>query len=72
MVDYIKKIAQAGEIEIEQLLSAIRQRYAELFPDRELTVFSLSKTADPNEQLDRIIDLLEATRSAYTKNRKVQ
>ena len=72
MVDYIEKIAQADEIEIEQLLNAIRQRYAELFPDWELNIISLSKVSDPGRQLDKLIDLLETMKNTYEKSREYE
>ena len=57
--DLIKEVAKADEFEIEALLKAVLRRYAELFPDWELTTISLHKGSDRNEQLDRMIVLLQ-------------
>lgn len=62
MCAFVEKIAQANEAEIEQLLKAVLQRYAELFPDWEVSTISLQKTSDRNEQIDRLIETLEKMR----------
>ena len=59
LYDLAEKIAQADGVEIEKLLKAVLQRYAELFPDWEMSTISLQKSDDRNEQLDRIIAVLQ-------------
>ena len=59
MVDLAEEIAHADEQEIEQLLKAVLQRYAVLFPDYEVSTVSLQKSSDRNEQLDRMIASLQ-------------
>lgn len=59
MSDLVRKIAQADEIEIEALLQAARQRYNKLFPDWELSLITMHRCSNQNEQLDRIIELLQ-------------
>ena len=59
MVDLTEQITYADEQEIEQLLKAVLQRYAVLFPDYEVSTVSLQKSSDRNEQLDRIIAALQ-------------
>lgn len=59
MIDLIEYIAQADGIEIEKLLKAVLQRYAVLFPDWEVSTISLQKSIDRNEQLDRVIAMLQ-------------
>lgn len=59
MSDLVKKIAQVNEVEIEKLLKAVLERYGQLFPDWELSVISVQKSSDKNEQFDRIIKLLQ-------------
>ena len=59
LCNLVEKIAQADEVEIEKLLKAVLQRYAELFPDWEMRTISLQKSDDRNEQLDRIIAVLQ-------------
>ena len=55
MRDLAAEIAQINENEIRKLLNAVLQRYAVLFPDWEVSTISLHKSADRNEQLDRIL-----------------
>ena len=55
----ISDIAQASPQEIETFMKAILARYSELFPDWEMTVFSIRKCTDRNEQLDRAINMLQ-------------
>jgi hypothetical protein len=62
--DLIKEIAKADEFEIEALLKAVLQRYAELFPDWEISTISIEKSSDRNEQLDRMIALLQQLKKA--------
>ncbi len=59
MFDLVAEIAQADTVEIEKLLKAVLQRYAELFPDFQLNTFCLPKDSDRNEQIDKIIRLLQ-------------
>ena len=54
-----ERIAQADEKEIEQLLKAVIRRYDVLFPNLEISVIFLDKTADRNEQLNRIVQALQ-------------
>ena len=65
MLDLVEEIAQADGVEIEKLLKAVLQRYAVLFPDWELSTVSLQKSSDRNEQLDRMIAVLEKMKTAY-------
>ncbi len=59
MEDIFQKISQADEIEIEDILKAVLQRCTDLFPDRDVSIISLEKCTDTNEQLDRIIEMLQ-------------
>ena len=59
MNNLTEKIAQVDGVEIEKILHAVRRRYAELFPDWEVIVISIEKSVDRNEQLDRMIAMLE-------------
>ena len=59
MFDLIEEIAKADGGEIERLLKAVLQRYAVLFPECEISIISLPKSSDRNEELDRIIAMLE-------------
>lgn len=59
MFDLVEEIAIADEVEIEKLLKAVLDRYAVLFPDWEVSTISLQKSSDRNQQLDRMIALLQ-------------
>ena len=59
MLDLIEKIAQVDDMEISNVLDAARKRYSELFPDWEVCTVSLEKSTDRNEQLDRLIAMLQ-------------
>lgn len=59
MFDLVEEISKADGFQIEQLLKAVLRRYAVLFPDWELNTISIEKGSDRNEQLDRIIELLQ-------------
>ena len=56
IVDDIKK---AESEELNDILLAVLSRYREVFPDWELITISIEKAVDKNEQLDRVIELLE-------------
>ena len=55
----IEQIKKAKPEELHKILQAVLARYREVFPDWELITVSLEKAVDKNEQLDRIISMLE-------------
>ncbi len=57
--EMIEKIKKAEPEELNDILLAVLERYREVFPDWEIMTLSLEKAVDKNEQLDRVIDLLE-------------
>lgn len=59
MQKLVEGVDQANEQEIEELLKAVLHRYAVLLPDLEVSAICLDKYADRNEQLDRIIQVLQ-------------
>ncbi len=59
MIDLAKAVEQADETQIDDILQAVLRRYGELFPDWDVSTVSLSKSEDRNEQLDRIIGVLQ-------------
>ena len=59
MQKILSEIAQANENEMNELLKAILRRYAVLCPNREVSVISLPKEENRNEQLDMIISVLQ-------------
>ncbi|MBO5952872.1 MAG: hypothetical protein J6Q53_01920 [Oscillospiraceae bacterium] len=60
MRELIMKIGQADADSLEELLKAVIRRYAEVFPDWEISTISLEKKGDRNKQIDRMIYALEA------------
>ena len=59
MDNLAREIAKADAGELQGLLDAVLERYAVLFPNWEVCTVSLEKSGDRNEQLDRMIDLLQ-------------
>ena len=59
MFELIKEIKNANSKEIISILNAALSRYSVLFPDWEISTISVFKSEDRNEQLDRMITLLE-------------
>ena len=55
----LHEISRAKPEELDELLQAVLKRYREVYPDWEIITVSLEKAVDKNEQLDRIIQLLE-------------
>lgn len=55
----LSEIKNAKPEEMNDILLAVRERYQELFPDWEVIIISLEKAVDKNEQLDRMIALME-------------
>ncbi len=63
MPDLLAGIAQASEAEINDLLQAVMQRYAQLFPEWELSTISIEKGEDRNAQIDRMILVLQSMKN---------
>ena len=59
MEEVLEVIAHADGFLFDKILEAVRKRHAELFPDWDLNIMSLHKESDRNEQIDRMIALLE-------------
>ena len=57
-MNILEAINNAKQEEMSDILLAVQRRYAELFPDWELHILTIEKTADKNEQLDKAIELL--------------
>ena len=64
MDDIMDKIAQANNAEVEVLMSAVLKRYTELFPNWDISTISVEKCSDRNQQLDRMIAVLESMKTA--------
>ena len=59
MADVLQEISRAQDEELQEMMTALIKRYEEVFPAWELSVISIEKTGDRNEQIDRVIELLE-------------
>ena len=54
-----EQIKQAKPEDMSDIILAYHKRYMELYPDWEFFCFVMEKSADKNQQLDAMIDLLE-------------
>lgn len=59
MLDWIEEIEKANGEELDIILKAVLLRYRVLYPDWELWTVSFSKSEDRNEQLDKMIRMLQ-------------
>ena len=59
MSDLVRGIEKANAEDLELLLRALLSRYSVLYPDWELSTVSVLKSEDRNEQLDRLITILQ-------------
>lgn len=64
MFDLEEEIARADSTQIENLLKAILDRYAVLFPEWEISAVSLPKSPQRDVQIDRMIAVLQGMKSA--------
>lgn len=60
MLYLLEDIRNTSGDELNQLLMKIVERYEVVFPDWSITIITLEKSRDRNEQLDRIIAHLQA------------
>lgn len=63
MEHFTEIIKNVRDEDIPFLFKAVAQRYQEVFPDWSVTVITLKKTKDRNEQIDRIISNLQAIKN---------
>ena len=56
LLDEIKKIEKEN---IQDAVQAVLAQYQALYPDWDISLLSLEKIGDKNEQIDRVISLLE-------------
>ena len=59
MLDLIEEIEKANGKEMDKILKAVLSRFFVLYPDWELCTVSILKSEDRDEQLDRMITVLE-------------
>ncbi len=56
-------IRTANAQSLEPILKALLSRYAEVFPQWEISVITLDKQKDRNDQIDAVIAVLENMKS---------
>ena len=59
MLDLLDAIKKANGEEMDEILKTVLFRFGELYPEWEISTVSVLKSEDRNEQLDRMITLLE-------------
>lgn len=59
-MDILERIKTAKPEEMSDILMAVQKRYNELFPDWDLSILTLEKAVDKNEQIDRIIAVMDS------------
>ena len=64
MENLLDGIRKAKKEEIGELVKAALDRYRELYPDWEVITVAIEKNRNRNEQLDRIIALLEKMKTS--------
>lgn len=58
MIDLVEAISRADAADLEEILQAVLARYAQLYPDWEVSTVSFQKSVDRNTEIDRFIELL--------------
>ena len=58
-MDVYEMISEIGKDRIADLLDCVLLRYKKLYPNWDIFIITLDKTTDKNEQLDKMIDLIQ-------------
>ena len=66
MPDLLDAIKKANGEELDGILKAVLSRYNELYPQWEISTISILKCEDRNEQLDRMIQVLQKMKTPYS------
>ncbi len=56
--DILGRVCNANAEEIEMILNTAITRYSQIYPDWEISVITVEKTQNRNDQLDRMIGIL--------------
>ena len=67
MEDWTEVVYRADGIQLQEMLEALLERYAAVYPQWEMQVFSIEKSLDRDAQLDRMIALLKSMKAANTE-----
>ena len=66
MLDLLDAIKKANREEMDEILKTVLYRFGELYPEWEISTISVLKSEDRNEQLDRMIMLLQKMKTLHT------
>lgn len=58
-MDIIEEIGKAGEQEIPAILDSVLLRYTQLYPQWSVSIVTIEKCEDRNEQINRMITFLK-------------
>ncbi len=61
--DLAPAILSADAVDLEDVMSLVRQRYSQLFPQWEIYMVSVEKVRDRMEYIDRMIAVLESLKN---------
>lgn len=65
MEEILAYIETVDECQIEELLEAVLRRYAVIHPQWELSTFSVRRESDRNEQINKMICMLETIKDTH-------
>lgn len=60
-------VARASRDEIREMLNCVLKRYSELYPQWELSVITMDRRENPDEQISRMIEFLRRLRRTGEK-----
>ena len=66
MLDLLDAIKKANGEEMDEILKTVLFCFGELYPEWEISTVSVLKSEDRNEQLDRMIMLLQKMKTLHT------
>ena len=66
MLDLLDAIKKVNGEEMDEILKTVLYRFGELYPEWEISTISVLKSEDRNEQLDRMIMLLQKMKTLHT------
>ena len=58
-MDIYEMISEMGREDIADVLDAVLFQYKQLYPEWDISIMTTDKTADKNEQMDRVIELIQ-------------
>ena len=67
MIDLVDMIRHADEMMIDDLIFAVANRFAELYPDRDLLMISVDKNRDCLQQIYDNVEFLEQLTKKYIR-----